>query len=206
MARRLLPSAWRSISNTAILSADSRQFYQELNIGTAKLTEEELAQAPHHLINSLSIKDEYSVGAFERDALQVLHELFQKHDVLILAGGSGLYIKALCEGLDEFPEVPMEIRKAIEEEYQEKGLSFLQDEVARIDPEYYEQVDQQNPHRLIRAISVFRAGWQTLFPFQKSRPAVSSVYPYLSSSPSASARTLSTDQPAGRTDDKRRFA
>lgn len=153
---------------TAVVSADSRQFYREMNIGTAKPTAEELAQAPHYLINSLSIEEEYSVGDFERDALQLLDQLFQQQDVAILAGGSGLYIKALCEGLDEFPEVSTAIRQAVEQEYQKKGLAFLQEEVARNDPDYYEEVDRQNPHRLIRALSVFRASGQPFSSFRKA--------------------------------------
>ncbi|MCB0585569.1 MAG: tRNA (adenosine(37)-N6)-dimethylallyltransferase MiaA [Phaeodactylibacter sp.] len=161
--------------NTAIVSADSRQFYREMNIGTAKPTEEELAQAPHYLINSLSIEEEYSVGDFERDALQLLGRLFQKHDIVILAGGSGLYIKALCEGLDEFPEVPAAIRQSVEQDYREKGLAFLQEELARTDPDYYEEVDRQNPHRLIRALAVFRASGQ---PFSSFRKAIIQPRPF----------------------------
>ena len=146
--------------NTVILSADSRQFFGEMNIGTAKPTAEEMAQAPHYFINSRSIESEYSVGDFERDALQLLERLFEEKNVVILAGGSGLYIKALCEGLDKFPEVPLVIRQAVEEEYQEKGLPHLQAELQRIDPAYYKIVDTYNPHRLIRAIAVFRASGQ----------------------------------------------
>ncbi|MCO6480312.1 MAG: tRNA (adenosine(37)-N6)-dimethylallyltransferase MiaA [Phaeodactylibacter sp.] len=153
--------------DTAIVSADSRQFYREMNIGTAKPTEGELAQAPHYLINSLSIEEEYSVGDFERNALQLLERLFREKDVVILAGGSGLYIKALCEGLDEFPEVPLEIRNAVEEEYRNKGLAFLQEEVARLDPDYYRDVDRQNPHRLIRALAVYRASGRPFSGFRK---------------------------------------
>jgi len=160
---------------TAIVSADSRQFYREMNIGTAKPTEEELAQVPHYFINSLSIGQEYSVGDFERDALQVLGELFQKHEVVVLVGGSGLYIKALCEGLDEFPEVPPEARSAVEEEYRAKGLAFLQEELAQTDPDYYKQVDRQNPHRLIRAIAVYRASGR---PFSSFRKANSQARPF----------------------------
>ncbi len=153
--------------DTAIVSADSRQFYREMNIGTAKPAERELALAPHYLINSLSIEEEYSVGDFERDALQLLEKLFRENDVVILAGGSGLYIKAVCEGLDEFPEVPLDIRNAVEEEYRKKGLAFLQDEIARVDPDYYEEVDRQNPHRLIRALAVYRASGKPFSGFRK---------------------------------------
>lgn len=153
---------------TSIISADSRQFYREMSIGTAKPTEQELAQAPHHFIGNLSIEKEYSVGDFERDALRLLEELFRERDVVILAGGSGLYVKAICEGLDEFPEVPTEVRDAVEEEYREKGLAFLQAEVKRIDPGYYEEVDRQNPHRLIRALAVFGASGKPFSHFRKA--------------------------------------
>ncbi|MCB0559858.1 MAG: tRNA (adenosine(37)-N6)-dimethylallyltransferase MiaA [Lewinellaceae bacterium] len=156
----------------AILSADSRQFYLEMNIGTAKPTETELAQAPHYLINSLSIEQEYSVGDFEREGMQLLNTLFQKNDIVILAGGAGLYIKALCEGLDAFPEVPPEVRAQVEEAYREKGLSYLQEELARADPDYYAEVDRQNPHRLIRAIAVFRASGRPFSSFRKEKKQI----------------------------------
>lgn len=142
---------------TEILSADSRQFFQEMSIGTAKASPEELHAVPHHFINSLSVEQTYSVGDFERDALALLARLYQKHQVVILAGGSSLYIKALCEGLDEFPEVPDLIRAEVEKLYQNEGIAALQQELEQVDPIYFEQVDRANPQRLIRAISVYRA-------------------------------------------------
>lgn len=142
---------------TEILSADSRQFFREMSIGTAKASPEELQAVPHHFINSLSIEQAYSVGDFERDALALLAHLYSAHQVVILAGGSSLYIKALCEGLDEFPEVPDPVRVAVEQLYQHEGIAALQQELAQVDPVYYEQVDRANPQRLIRAISVYRA-------------------------------------------------
>ncbi|WP_421798579.1 tRNA (adenosine(37)-N6)-dimethylallyltransferase MiaA [Haliscomenobacter sp.] len=142
---------------TEILSADSRQFFQEMSIGTAKASPEELQAVPHHFINSLSVEQTYSVGDFERDALALLARLYQKHQVVILAGGSSLYIKALCEGLDEFPEVPDLIRAEVEKLYQNEGIAALQQELEQVDPVYFEQVDRANPQRLIRAISVYRA-------------------------------------------------
>jgi tRNA dimethylallyltransferase len=151
---------------TEILSADSRQFFREMSIGTAKASPEELQAVPHHFINSLSIEQDYSVGDFERDALALLARLYQAHQVVILAGGSSLYIKALCEGLDEFPEVPDPVRAAVEQLYQHKGIAALQQELAQVDPVYYEQVDRANPQRLIRAISVYRASGQ---PFSNFR-------------------------------------
>lgn len=157
---------------TEILSADSRQFFRELNIGTAKASAEELQQVPHHFINSLSIQDTYSVGDFERDALDLLRQLYEKHQFVILAGGSSLYIKALCEGLDEFPEVPLEIRQELENVYATQGLAALQDELAQVDPVYFEQVDRANPQRLIRALSVYRAAGIPFsnFRIQKAEP------------------------------------
>lgn len=143
--------------HTEILSADSRQFFREMSIGTAKASPEELQAVPHHFINSLSVEQAYSVGDFERDALALLARLYQQYQVVILAGGSSLYIKALCEGLDEFPEVPDLIRAEVEKLYQNEGIAALQQELAQVDPIYFEQVDRANPQRLIRAISVYRA-------------------------------------------------
>ena len=143
--------------HTEILSADSRQFYREMTIGTAKPTEEELASAKHHFINSLSITDDYSVGDFEKDALGVLDEIYTKKDVAIMAGGSGLFIRAVCEGLDKFPDVPKAIKEDLESHFRANGIEALQTELAEKDPEYYKVVDQQNPIRLQRALSVIRA-------------------------------------------------
>lgn len=151
---------------TEILSADSRQFFREMNIGTAKASAQELQAVPHHFINSLSIEQDYSVGDYERDALALLAKLYQTHQVVILAGGSSLYIKALCEGLDEFPEVPAEVRDAVENLYQQAGIEALQAELAQVDPLYFEQVDRANPQRLIRAISVYRASGQPFSSFR----------------------------------------
>lgn len=152
--------------SSEILSADSRQFYREMSIGTAKPSAEELAQAPHHFINSLSITQNYSVGDYEREALALLGNLYQKHDILILTGGSGLFVNALCRGLDEFPEVPAAIKKQVELDFQEKGLAFLQNELQNQDPNYYAQVDLQNPHRLMRALGVIRASGQAFSAFR----------------------------------------
>ncbi|MEM8527290.1 MAG: tRNA (adenosine(37)-N6)-dimethylallyltransferase MiaA [Bacteroidota bacterium] len=151
---------------TDILSCDSRQFYREMNIGTAKPTTEELAAAKHHFVDSLSIQDHYSVGDYERDALQLLEQLFEEKQVVVMTGGSGLYIRAVCEGLDDFPDVPTAIRKEVEEQFQEKGILTLQEELKIVDPNYYEKVDLQNPHRLIRAIAVHRASGKTFSSFQ----------------------------------------
>lgn len=151
---------------TEILSADSRQFFREMSIGTAKASAEELQTVPHHFINSLSITQDYSVGDFEKDALKLLAQLYQQQQVVVLAGGSSLYIKALCEGLDEFPEVDPTIRQELEQVYAQEGITPLQAELAQVDPVYYAEVDLANPQRLIRALAVFRASGQ---PFSNFR-------------------------------------
>lgn len=142
---------------TEIISADSRQFYKEMEIGTAKPTEKEMEGIPHHFINSHSIHDDYNVGQFEKDTLKLLDELFQKNDVVFVVGGSGLYVKALCEGIDEMPSIPVEIRQNLNTEFEQNGIEYLQKQVMESDPEYFEIVDQQNPQRLIRALELYRA-------------------------------------------------
>lgn len=141
---------------TEIVSCDSRQFYREMNLGTAKPTPDELAIVHHHLIDSLSIEEEYDVRKFEQDALQILDDLFQKSNVAIMTGGSGLFADAIVEGLDEIPDVDPKIRVNLIAEYENKGLEWLQIEVGRVDPEYFEKVDRQNPQRLMRALEVYR--------------------------------------------------
>lgn len=140
--------------DTEILSADSRQFFREMNIGTAKPSEDELRSVKHHFINSLSIHDEYNVGMFERDALKILHSLFQKKDTAIMAGGSGLYINAVCNGFDEVPQADQGIRTQLTEKFKSEGIEYLQRTLKQLDEEHYNKVDIKNPHRLIRAIEV----------------------------------------------------
>ncbi|MCW5910726.1 MAG: tRNA (adenosine(37)-N6)-dimethylallyltransferase MiaA [Cyclobacteriaceae bacterium] len=142
---------------TEIISADSRQVYRELEIGTAKPSAIELQQVKHHFINSHSINEDYDAGAYGRDALSLINTLFEKYDNLILCGGSGLYVKAVLEGFDEMPPVPAGTREQIILEYEAHGLGWLQAEVKKIDPQYFEIVDIQNPHRLIRALELHRA-------------------------------------------------
>ncbi len=139
---------------TEILSADSRQFYREMSIGTAKPSATELQTAPHHFIDSLSVTADFSVGDFEREALATLDRIFQEHDVAILVGGSGLFLQAVCEGLDYFPEVTAETKKMVSEKVESLGLDWLQAELQRLDPVYYASVDRQNPARLRRALEV----------------------------------------------------
>lgn len=142
--------------NSEIISCDSRQFYREMNLGTAKPTKEELDSVPHHFINSLSIEQSYDVRKFEGDALKLLDTLFKKHEVVIMTGGSGLFADAVVDGLDEMPDINPNFREDIIKEFEEKGLQFLQLEVARLDPEYFDQVDKENPQRLMRALEVCR--------------------------------------------------
>jgi len=160
-----------------IISSDSRQFYREMNIGTAKPIEEELAQVKHHFIDGLSIHDAYSVGDFERDGLQLLDELFQKMDLVFLTGGSGLYIKALCEGLDQFPAVPKEIIEQYKSIFASQGIEVLQKELEQVDLAYYQSVDLQNPHRLIRALSVCKASGKAFSSFHQQEKEARSFTP-----------------------------
>ena len=142
---------------TEILSCDSRQFFKELRIGTAVPSAEELAQVPHHFIQHKSIFESYSVGDFERDAIALLDKLFKKHDVVVMVGGSGLYAKAIIDGLDDFPEVDEVIRQELNEAYAQKGIGYLQELLKTLDEVQYNQMDVQNPQRLIRALEVCRA-------------------------------------------------
>ena len=147
--------------NTEILSADSRQFYRELQIGTAAPTNEELDAAPHHFIGNLSIHDYYNVSIYEQEALVLIDKLFQKHDKIIVVGGSGLYIDALCYGIDDLPDADDNLRNEIKRKFSEEGIEFLQREVARLDPEFYKIVDQSNHKRLQRALEVCLATGKT---------------------------------------------
>lgn len=137
-----------------VISADSRQFYREMSIGTAKPTKAEMQEVPHHFIDNVSIQDTYSVGQYEREAIECMDRLFNEHSHLILVGGSGLYINAVLNGVDEFEEIPLEIREKIIKVYEEKGLSYLQEELKRLDETYYNQVDLNNPQRIMRALEV----------------------------------------------------
>lgn len=138
--------------HTEIVSADSRQFYRELEIGTAKPSKQELSEVKHHLINSHSFRELVDAGTYERLALEILQELFQSHQQVIAVGGSGLFVQALCEGLD-----PVELRDdELREELAKLSLTELQNQVKLLDPEYFEEVDVQNPQRLMRAIEIVK--------------------------------------------------
>lgn len=160
---------------TEIISADSRQVYCELEIGTAKPSPEELARVPHHFINTKSIGEEYDAGAYGREALEKIHQLFKKYDTLILCGGSGLYIKAVLEGFDEMPEAPEGTREKLTEQYRQHGLAWLQEKLKEADPDYYNVVDIQNPHRLIRALELRSA---TDTPIQQLRAKNKLQHPF----------------------------
>lgn len=157
-----------------IISFDSRQFYREMSIGTAKPTPDELDEAPHHFIDNLSIHDSYSVGQYEEEALALTEKLFEENDKIIMVGGSGLYLDAVSQGFDAFPEVDPAIREALNEQLLEKGLESLQEELQIADPEYYEEADIQNPHRVIRALEICRGTGNTFTSYRtapkKERP------------------------------------
>lgn len=150
-----------------IVSADSRQFFRELNIGTAKPTAEELLMVKHHFINTLSINEEYDAARYGDEALATIMQLFEKMNVVILCGGSGLYIKAVCEGFDNIPEVPENVRIQLMEHYAVHGISWLQEQMKALDPDYFQSIDQRNPHRLIRALEVRIATGSSLSAFHR---------------------------------------
>jgi tRNA dimethylallyltransferase len=154
--------------DTVVVSADSRQFFREMSIGTAKPSEEELAQVKHYFINSHSITEPFSVGDFERECLLLLDELFKVHDHVVLAGGSGLYIKAICEGFDDLPTADPAIREQLNLELEQKGLNYLQEKLKLADPIYYSQVDLGNPQRIIRALEVFESSGKPISSYRQS--------------------------------------
>ncbi len=157
--------------HTEIISADSRQFYRELSIGTAKPTQEEQGGIKHHFIDSHSIQEYFSPGDFEREALILLEKLFQQHEVVILTGGSGLYIKALLEGLDEMPEVDLTLREQLMQQLSSEGIAPLWEQLQRLDPAYAAQVDQQNPQRIVRALEVCLSTGKPYSDFRKKQYA-----------------------------------
>lgn len=162
--------------DTEIISCDSRQFYKEMKIGTAVPTEEELAAVPHHFIQSKSIEEAYTVADFEKEAMASIEELFDKKDTLIMVGGSGMYADAVMFGMDEFPEVPQEVRNQIRLFYETHGLQGLQELLREKDPKYYTRVDINNPVRLLRALEVCIASDQPYSSFLgQERPARSFV-------------------------------
>lgn len=160
--------------STEIISADSRQFFKEMEIGTAKPSPEELAAAPHHFIDSHSIETLFSTGDFEIQALQLMEELFKKQDLLIMVGGSGLYIDAVCNGLDNLPDTDLNIREQLKEQLEKEGIESIKAQLKTHDPEYYEKVDQANPQRMVRGLEFFLSTGEKLSAYQtnskKQRP------------------------------------
>jgi tRNA dimethylallyltransferase len=157
--------------NTEIISADSRQFYAEMSIGTAKPSEEELHEVKHHFIGNVSIQQLYSAGDFERDALKKLDELFTKYDIVVMVGGSGLYIKAVCEGLHEMPKADEALRNELQHFFDTQGIEPLQERLRSLDIEKYNSIDIQNTQRVMRAIEIAeqaKHGFQSLVTPQKT--------------------------------------
>ncbi|PGH38977.1 MAG: tRNA (adenosine(37)-N6)-dimethylallyltransferase MiaA [Candidatus Nephrothrix sp. EaCA] len=154
---------------TEIISADSRQLYREMNLGTAKPSPQELDLATHHFIDSHSIHQPLDAGTYGREACALLEKLFQKKNYLIAVGGSGLYIKALTEGFDEMPEVSETLRSELRTDYEKRGLVWLQKCVCAEDPDYFSQTDISNPHRLLRALEIIRAGGKPVSHWRKGK-------------------------------------
>ncbi len=156
--------------DSVIISADSRQFYKEMKVGTAKPSLDQLNLIPHYFIDSHSIKTPINAGTFSNEALKLLKDLFEVHKVVILTGGSGLYIWALCEGLSAIPKVPDAIRNDLNQLYALNGLEPLLEELRRLDTKAYQQIDRQNPQRIIRALEVIRHTGQTFSDFKDQAP------------------------------------
>lgn len=152
---------------TEIISADSRQCYKELNIGVARPSEEELSEVRHHFIASHSIHENITAASFEKYALQKTKEIFEHKPVVVMVGGTGLYIRTFCEGMDEIPEVPPAVRNEIDVQYKQFGLEWLQHEVSRLDPVFFASGEYKNPRRLLRALEVFKATGRSILDFRK---------------------------------------
>lgn len=152
-----------------ILSADSRQFFKEMEIGTAKPTKEELMSAKHHFVDFLSVKDKYTAGMFEKDAIKKLSSIYKKNNVAIMVGGSGLYINAVCNGIDEIPSDD-DIRNKLNDELNSKGIEYLQNKLEDIDPVIWKTINQKNPQRIIRALEVYNITGKPYSEFRKGKP------------------------------------
>ena len=154
---------------TSVVSADSRQFYREMTVGTAKPLPSERTRVPHYFIDTHSVTDHYDAATYAADALKVIHELFTRIDKVILCGGSGLYIKGVCEGFDDIPEVPAEMRRDLLEKYNLRGIEWLQEKMREVDPETLSGgMDQQNPQRLMRALEVKLHSGKSIASFRKN--------------------------------------
>ncbi len=155
---------------TEIISADSRQFYRELKIGTASPTQEELAIVPHHFVGHLGVTEYYNASSFERDVLAFLGAYFQSHEMAIMVGGSGLYIDAVCQGIDELPDPDELLRNSLKQELAEMGLGHMQERLKVLDPAYYASVDLNNPNRILRALEVCIMTGQPFSALRKNVP------------------------------------
>ena len=151
-----------------IVSADSRQIYRDLPIGTAAPTPEELARVKHYFIGCNALTETYNAGQYARDCKHLLTDLFQQHERVIMVGGSMMYIDAVCKGLDDIPDIPEAIRREVQRQYAEQGLAWLQQTVQEIDPSYWSEVDQQNPQRLMHCIEVTRVSGKPYSSFRKN--------------------------------------
>ncbi len=158
--------ALAQLFQTEILSSDSRQCYREMNIGVARPSAEELATVPHHFIASHSIDEEVNAGIYETYALEKAAIIFKQHSTLIVTGGTGLYIKAFCEGIDDMPEIDLSIRQELNQSYATNGLAWLQKEVAKRDPVFWQIAEQQNPHRLLRALEILEGTGKSITSFR----------------------------------------
>jgi tRNA dimethylallyltransferase len=156
------------IFNTEIISADSRQFYKEMSIGTAKPTSEEQEGIKHHFVDTHSITTDFNAGMYEDEVLELLNRLYKKHDVVILTGGSGMYIRAITDGLDEMPEADLLMREKLQHQFEEQGLSPLLEQLNQLDPIYFNKVDKANPQRIIRALEVCLTSGQPYSSFRKN--------------------------------------
>jgi tRNA dimethylallyltransferase len=168
IGKTTLSIAFAKAYNTEILSCDSRQFYKEMTLGTAVPSESERSEARHHFIQNMSVTQPYSVGDFERDAMELLVELFQSHDIVIMVGGSALYEKAVTHGLDDFPEISEHIKLELELQLETQGYKNLLAELKSCDPDYFKEVDQANPRRILRALGVYRSSGTPFSSFRTS--------------------------------------
>ncbi len=151
-----------------IVSADSRQIYRDLPIGTAAPTQEEQQEIRHYFVGCKALTETYNAGQYARDCLELLGELFKTHDHVVMVGGSMMYVDAVCRGLDDIPEVPVAVREAVRADYQRNGFSWLQAEVERLDPDYWAEVDRQNPQRLMHCVEVCRVSGQPYSVFRRN--------------------------------------
>ncbi|MCS7005589.1 MAG: tRNA (adenosine(37)-N6)-dimethylallyltransferase MiaA [Cytophagales bacterium] len=157
---------------TEVISADSRQFYKEMLIGTARPTPLQMQGVPHHLVGHISVQQPYDVADFEKDALSIIEQILQKKNIVLVVGGSGLYLKTLAEGIDQIPKVDWHVRHQILQKYQQEGLTSLLEELSERDAVYFQQVDKANPQRIIRALEVCRATGKPYSTFRTGKKVI----------------------------------